>query len=64
YVTIKGKEKTIANIKKASLSSSSIFLAPDPDREGEAISWHLAYYIKKEPIHRLILHKITNCFYL
>ncbi|MEW6103479.1 MAG: type I DNA topoisomerase, partial [bacterium] len=59
YVTIKGKEKTIANIKKASLSSSSIFLAPDPDREGEAISWHLASLIEK-PTSRLILHEITK----
>ncbi|MEW6680670.1 MAG: type I DNA topoisomerase, partial [bacterium] len=60
YITIKGKEKTIANIKKASENAESIFLAPDPDREGEAIAWHLAYYIKKEPIHRLILHEITK----
>jgi len=60
YVTIKGKEGIIQKIKKASDNADSIFLAPDPDREGEAISWHIAYYIKKEPIHRLLLHEITK----
>ncbi len=60
YVIIKGKEEMVQKIKKAALTSDSIYLAADPDREGEAISWHLASLIKKEPIHRLILNEITK----
>ncbi|MEW6006935.1 MAG: toprim domain-containing protein, partial [bacterium] len=59
YIIIKGKEKTIQNIKKASENADSIFLAPDPDREGEAIAYHLASLIEK-PASRLILHEITK----
>ncbi len=42
YVVIPGKEKVLAKLKKLALSADSIYLAPDPDREGEAIAWHLA----------------------
>src|SRR6266481_5921298 len=42
YETIKGKDKIIEEIKKASESVEEIYLAPDPDREGEAIAWHIA----------------------
>ena len=42
YVTIKGKSKVLADIKKKAEDADKIFLAPDPDREGEAIAWHLA----------------------
>ncbi|HTR64905.1 MAG TPA: type I DNA topoisomerase [Terriglobales bacterium] len=42
YIVIPGKEKVLAKLKKLALSADSIFLAPDPDREGEAIAWHLA----------------------
>src|SRR5215208_6775330 len=42
YVTIKGKAKVLADIKKKAEAADKIFLAPDPDREGEAIAWHLA----------------------
>ncbi len=42
YVTIKGKGKTISEIKKAARVADKIYLAPDPDREGEAIAWHIA----------------------
>lgn len=41
YVTIKGKAKVLADIKKKAEEADKIFLAPDPDREGEAIAWHL-----------------------
>ena len=41
YVTIKGKAKVLADIKKKAEAADQIFLAPDPDREGEAIAWHL-----------------------
>ena len=42
YVTIKGKTKTLAELKKAAKAASTIYLATDPDREGEAIAWHVA----------------------
>src|SRR5918999_498310 len=42
YVTIKGKTKTLAELKKAAKGAREIFLATDPDREGEAIAWHVA----------------------
>jgi DNA topoisomerase-1 len=42
YVVIPGKERVLAKLKKLALSADSIYLAPDPDREGEAIAWHLA----------------------
>ena len=42
YVVIPGKEKVLAKLKKLALSADHIYLAPDPDREGEAIAAHLA----------------------
>ena len=42
YVVIPGKEKVLASLKKIAATADAIFLAPDPDREGEAIAWHLA----------------------
>ena len=42
YEVIKGKEKLVEELKEAADKSDEIFLATDPDREGEAISWHLA----------------------
>ena len=42
YVTIKGKSKVLADIKKKAQEVDTVFLAPDPDREGEAIAWHIA----------------------
>ena len=42
YQMIKGKEKIVKSLQAAAKKSKIIFLAPDPDREGEAIAWHLA----------------------
>ncbi|MBE6838262.1 MAG: type I DNA topoisomerase [Ruminococcus sp.] len=42
YIDIKGKEELISRLKKMSYDSENVYLATDPDREGEAISWHLA----------------------
>lgn len=41
YQPIRGKEELISELKKAAKSSDTVYLATDPDREGEAISWHL-----------------------
>src|ERR1044071_9657555 len=45
YITIRGKGKTLAEIRKAAKSASDIYLATDPDREGEAIAWHVAQHL-------------------
>ena len=45
YTIIKGKEKLVDELKAAAEKSDGIYLATDPDREGEAISWHLAYIL-------------------
>ena len=61
YVTIKGKGKIINDLKKAAAHADEIFLAPDPDREGEAIAWHIAHILKSEdkPIQRALFHELT-----
>lgn len=62
YVTIPGKEKILKEIKSAAASAEAIFLAPDPDREGEAIAWHIASEINKpkESIQRVLIQEITK----
>jgi DNA topoisomerase-1 len=63
YVTIPGKEKTVAELKSAARDSREIFLATDPDREGEAIAWHVAQQIKSSngaPVRRVLFHEITR----
>jgi DNA topoisomerase-1 len=61
YVTIKGKTKTLAELKKAAKGASEIYLATDPDREGEAIAWHVADQISaKVPTHRVLFEEITR----
>ncbi|HMJ20154.1 MAG TPA: toprim domain-containing protein, partial [Gemmatimonadaceae bacterium] len=63
YVTIPGKEKTVADLKSAARDSKEIFLATDPDREGEAIAWHVAQQIKPKngvPVRRVLFHEITR----
>ena len=55
YITIRGKGKTLAELKKAAKNASDIYLATDPDREGEAIAWHVAQHLfadgKMKPIY-------------
>src|SRR3990172_1674647 len=62
YITIKGKGKILAEIKKAARSASSVYLAPDPDREGEAIAWHIAEELNedKDKVYRVLFHEITE----
>ncbi len=67
YVVIPGKEKIIKELKKASKEADKIFLAPDPDREGEAIAWHIATELSdkksknlNEKIYRIIFNEITE----
>ncbi len=60
YLTIKGKGDVIKELKSAVKSASDVFLATDPDREGEAIAWHLAELLKLENPKRVELHEITK----
>ena len=62
YVVPKGKNKIIADLKKSSKDAETIYLATDPDREGEAISWHLvnAAGWQKRPVQRVVFHQITE----
>ena len=63
YVTIPGKEKTLADLKHAAKDSREILLATDPDREGEAIAWHVASQVRRKngaPIKRVLFHEITK----
>ncbi|HEU4697779.1 MAG TPA: type I DNA topoisomerase, partial [Gemmatimonadales bacterium] len=61
YVTIKGKTQTLSEIKKAAKSAREVYLATDPDREGEAIAWHVASQLDDSvPTHRVLFHEITK----
>ncbi len=60
YLTIKGKGDVIKELKAAAKSASEVYLATDPDREGEAIAWHLAELLKLENPKRIELHEITK----
>jgi len=61
YVTIKGKAKTLNEIKRAAKKASAVYLATDPDREGEAIAWHVADQLSTEaPVQRVLFHEITR----
>jgi DNA topoisomerase-1 len=66
YVTIKGKSKVLAEIKKKAEAADKIFLAPDPDREGEAIAWHIEQELqgkskkKNSKIFRVRFNEITE----
>ena len=62
YIPIKGKEAVIRDLKKSADSSAVVYLATDPDREGEAISWHLKYLlnIPDEKARRVTFNEITR----
>jgi DNA topoisomerase-1 len=60
YLTIKGKGDVIKELKSAVKAASEVYLATDPDREGEAIAWHLAELLKLDRPKRIELHEITK----
>jgi DNA topoisomerase-1 len=63
YVPVSGKEKVLDELKGAAKVASHIYLATDPDREGEAIAWHVAESIKQPkgaPVQRVLFHEITK----
>ena len=62
YEPIKGKQKVINDLKKLAKDSDMVYLASDPDREGEAISWHLkdALGLKDKEYERVVFNEITH----
>lgn len=62
YSIIKGKEKLVKELKDAAKKSDAVYLATDPDREGEAISWHLAYILglDEDAADRVTFNEITK----
>lgn len=61
YTIIPGKKKIVTQLKKEAAAANTIYLAPDPDREGEAISWHLSnLFGKGKKVFRVIFHEITR----
>ena len=62
YVVSREKSKIAKELKEAAKSATSVYLATDPDREGEAIAWHLIEIIKtdRKPYRRIVFHEITE----
>ena len=62
YVVIRGKTKVLTEIKSLAKNAKNIYLAPDPDREGEAIAWHIAEELtaKGHQVYRVLFNEITE----
>jgi DNA topoisomerase-1 len=62
YITIRGKGAILKELKEAKKKVKRVFLAADPDREGEAIAWHLAHYLEldENDAHRVVFNEITK----
>ncbi|HIQ95945.1 MAG TPA: type I DNA topoisomerase [Candidatus Limivivens merdigallinarum] len=62
YITIRGKGDILAALRKSAKKADKVYLATDPDREGEAISWHLSIALKLEPkkMYRITFNEITK----
>ena len=62
YITIRGKGELLAGLRKAAKKADKVFLATDPDREGEAISWHLskALNLEDKKMRRITFNEITK----
>ena len=62
YITIRGKGEILSALRKAAKKADKVFLATDPDREGEAISWHLTEALKLagQPVYRITFNEITK----
>src|SRR5438552_13847160 len=62
YESLESRKKVLKELKDAAKDASDIYVATDPDREGEAIGWHLAQELggKKRKIHRLLFNEITK----
>src|SRR3989338_1746560 len=64
YEISRGKEHVVQELTHASQSADEVILATDPDREGEAIAWHVAEILKLKKPKRIVFHEITKKFIL
>ncbi|MDR3091225.1 MAG: type I DNA topoisomerase [Clostridiales bacterium] len=60
YITIRGKGEILAKLRKEAKAAQAVYLATDPDREGEAISWHLKNALKLDSAYRITFNEITK----
>ena len=62
YEVMEEKKKLVREIRRDSKDATNIYLATDPDREGEAIAWHLVHSagLEKRPLKRVVFHEITE----
>jgi DNA topoisomerase-1 len=62
FQVVKGREKVLEDLRKAARGSQAVFLATDPDREGEAIGWHIVQELKppKKAVRRVIFREVTK----
>ncbi|HEX9667857.1 MAG TPA: type I DNA topoisomerase [Thermoanaerobaculia bacterium] len=62
YAVLPAKKDVVQKLRKAARAADVVFLAPDPDREGEAIAWHIAEVLEKDPgdVHRVTFNEITR----
>jgi DNA topoisomerase-1 len=62
YVPVRSKAKTLEDLKKAGKNAKALYVATDPDREGEAIGWHIAQELKLPPdrVYRVLFNEITE----
>ncbi|AXY25574.1 DNA topoisomerase I [Suicoccus acidiformans] len=62
YITIRGKGDTVKELRKLANKAENVYLAADPDREGEAIAWHLSHLLKLDPDaeNRVVFNEITK----
>jgi DNA topoisomerase-1 len=64
YIVPRDKQKTVNNLKKIAAGAKTLWLATDPDREGEAIAWHIAQLLTEkvkagQEVKRVVFHEIT-----
>jgi len=62
FVTVKGKQKAITELKSAAKDADEVLIATDPDREGEAIAWHVKQQVQRsnDNVRRVLFHEITR----
>jgi DNA topoisomerase-1 len=62
YQIIRGKKKVLTELHSAAVAADAVYLGPDPDREGEAIAWHIAEEIraKNKPVYRVLFYELTQ----
>ncbi|NLI83093.1 MAG: type I DNA topoisomerase [Deltaproteobacteria bacterium] len=62
YQVMSGKKKVLSELSAAAAKADAVYLGPDPDREGEAIAWHIAEEIRRDekPFHRVLFYELTH----